>query len=564
MQVSLRRITNHVRAEKNASTRIYELFIVLCLLIIPIVAFTSKGSLLGSSEFQGIFGPSELMPVVLVALAVMTMILCIRLFRDMHSSTQADVILSLPMSAKERFFSKVLTFARLILLPYLCSAVISSAAAIIADKTAYEHSDVPIGYYIKGLSVFFMSGLCVIMYTAAVCFLCSSFCSSIATAAGSSVLTAGAVAIICTRFLDSYLPLCAGVSFHNGYTEHFLFGLEPIKYLPTSGNDDTIWRLDFYRWLAGTAGNILISLIVMLLSIHIYKRRDKSTLTHNQLSKPFMLLVISLTGMAAIIYGVFASFSYMPYAALIAGLMLYALLLWRSGFKLKKCIGWLLGFAGVMAGFAAFLALTFFTDGLGLAKHPCYYRDEGNYEAVISREYTETSEKGIEYYQYDEMHKASISREDIDDITEICEKYTSDIKGPESFCELVGLSSKKYSKYFDYEYMENAVDDSGDNAFEFYSFEPEKYNRLRISFMPDYFTENAKENPDNISEPISQTQELYYYAEMISISGFITEENYQKLKAELSSKYGVDIVDKAIDFNDHGFEYDYIGEEGEQ
>lgn len=560
MQVSLRRITNHVRAEKNANTLVYELFIVLCLLIIPIVAFTSKGELYGTNEFQEIFEPSELMPVVLVALAVMTMILCIRLFRDMHSSTQADVILSLPMSAEERFFSKVLTFARLILLPYLCSAVISSAAAIIADKTAYEHSEVPIGYYIKGLSVFFMSGLCVIMYIAAVCFLCSSFCSSIATAAGTSVLTAGAVAIICTRFLDSYLPLCAGVGFHNGYTEHFLFGLEPIKYLPTSGDDDTIWRLDFYRWLAGTAGNILISLCVMLSCFHIYKRRDKSTLTHNVLSKPFMLLVISLTGMAAIIYGVFASFSYMPYAALITGLMLYALLLWRSGFRLRKCIGWLLGFAGVMAGFAAFLALTFFTDGLGLAKHPCYYRDEGNYEVVISREYLEESEQGIKYYQYDEMYKAPISREDIEDITEICEKYTADIKGPNSFCELVGLSSKQNSKYFDYEYMENAVDNSGDNGFEFYSFEPEKYDRLRISFMPDFFTENAKENPDNISEPIPQMQELYYNAERISISGFITEENYKKLKAELSSKYGVDIVDKALTFDEYG----YIDGEGEQ
>ena len=59
-------------------------------------------------------------------------------------------------------------------------------------------------------------------------------------------------------------------------------------------------------------------------------------------------------------------------------------------------------------------------------------------------------------------------------------------------------------------------------------------------------------------------QELYYNAERISISGFITEESYQKLKAELSSKYGVDITDKAITFDEHGFENDYIGEEGEQ
>ena len=555
MQASLQRMKNNIRAEKQACVRVYEIYIIVCLLIIPLVAFTSDGALY-MNEGAYFFKYSALTPIAYIMLAVMTLILCIRLFREMQSSTQADVILSLPMSAKERYFSKVLTLARLILLPYLITAVISSIAAIIADKTLFEHSGLTLIYYIRGLSVFFLGGLCVIMYTAAVCFICCSFCSKTATAAASSVFMAAAWALVVFAMLNKLLPSCAGLSFQNSYTERFIFAIEPIFYIFV----DELGELDLGRWCFGTAVNILISTGALLLGFHVYKKRDKSSLTYNTAAKPFMLIVIAVVGMAAILYEIFGTVSYMPYAVLVTGLLIYTALLWRGGFKIKKCIGWLIGYAGVITGFMAFLALAYYTNGLGLARHSIYYREGGSYQVSAERHYYEYDERNIPLQEIDTVDALGLDAKTAEEMIADIEKYTFDDKCFEAFCEFVGLRSKTGSEYYDFELMEHSGDSSDDYIGSQYVRQSDSCNHLTVSMLP-CFPEDSQLQHDSDYYKKQRKNELYEAAESISISLFITPEKYEELKRYLTSRYGAQATEELIEYYEYSDDEEYDQEE---
>ncbi|MBR6338197.1 MAG: hypothetical protein IKR76_10780 [Ruminococcus sp.] len=543
MQVSLARMKNNVRAEKQACGRIYELMIVLDLLIVAIVAFASEGALeTGGTGYM--YMCTGFPQLTYFPTAVLSLILGVKLFRDMQSSTQADVILSLPMNSKERYFSKILTYLRLAVLPYICTALVSSVAAVIADKLIYENKGLSLSYYAKGLSVFFLGGLCIIMYIGAVSFICCSFSSSIAGAAASSVLMGAAFAVICTFFLGDFLQVCAGVEIHNGYTEHFFFALEPVVYM-TIG--DQIWEADLTRWLVGTAVNILISSGAVFLGYIVYKKRDKGSLTYNVHSKPFILVLIALTGMAAQFYEMFSAVSYMPYAVLIVGLMLYAALLWRGGFKLKKCAGWLIGYAGTVAAFIVILAAAYFTDGFGFGRHPCYYADTDRFEIDITHNYTYEDEEHISLYQFDNAYISDTGRADMEDIISVVEKYTYNEKSFGSFCDLTGLRSKSMSENYDFRLMEYADDaEAPGDISSGYALSPIDYDNLSIYVTP-LITDGGC-----TAEALAKAGGMY-------INAFIKHEDFEPLVSELKDRYNAEVSYECVEH--FAEDDDYYGDE---
>ncbi len=529
MQVSWARLKNNVRAEKQACIKIYEIFVVICILVVPITAVTRDSSIYGTQfkmcDLPGVW------PVIFGAFAVMTMVLTHKLFREMNSSTDADVILSLPMTAKERYFSKVLTLARCILLPFVISMVLSAFASFLCDKFIFEIKSASFTYYFKGLFLYYSLGLCAIMFSAAVSFLCCSFASSKSVAAVTTLFVAAAAGLLPRLILEGLILTNANICFESGYRGYFgyyCFGLSPFDRLINDENT-VLLTFDYSRLLGGVWVNILLSAIVLPLGFIVYKKRDKSTLTHNVYAKPFMLGVMSLVAIFAIMYGIEADIAYVPYAMLFAGCAVFALVFKRMGFKIKENLGWLIGYAGVIAGFMAICAIAYFTEGFGLPKRPL---------DLVGRNYC----VNVSFAQKDEFGRPRwdlLNIEDVDmseldsivaDVSEICEGS----KNFYNFCEYSGLVSKESSQ--DYIYVTNDNDNLADSR---YYYNPYGYEAIEISIRAYYTAEEWDKMVGNDEDLAAN------HIEFITLTMYIKNSDFEKIETMMKQKH------RALDYDEY-------------
>lgn len=536
MQGSLARMKNNVRAEKQACARIYEVYLVICILSIPVAAFGRVLSVGVACDLP------ELWPVIYGAFALMTMVLAHKLFRDMHTPTDADVMLSLPMTAKERYFSKLLTLARCILLPYIISMLLTAAAMILTDKLIFEVNTISVPYYAKGIFMYFSLGLLVIMFSAAVSFLCSSFTSSTSVSAVATVFVAAAAGLLPRLILEGLCIANAHITFGQDYKGFFLYyclGLSPFDRLLNDENR-TLLTLDYSRLMGGVWVNTLLSALVLPLGYLVYKRRDKSTLTYNVYAKPFMLGVMSLTAVVAIICGIEGDMAYIPYAMLFLGCAVFALMFWRMGFKLRKNIGWFIGYAGVIAGFMVICAIAYYTEGFGLPKRPYGLADAKS--SVFTGHYREDENGEEEWESICDIEADMQEFESIvADVSELC----ADTKSFYNFCEYSGLVSKESSHNYIYKPQKN-----GNLLSSKYTYTPSGYEGIEIYTVP-FFMENSlyveqhgenrpedEEGYDAEKYNEKRRKEAAEYTESIELNMYIRPGDFDKIKTMLKEKYG--------------------------
>ncbi|WP_028510433.1 ABC transporter permease [Ruminococcus sp. NK3A76] len=515
MQVSLQRMKANIKAEKLVCIRIYEIFIVACLLIVLICSFASEGLMY---DHDYVFGVPTVYPIVYIAVGVISLLFSVKIFRDMHNPTQSDIMLSLPMTAKERYFSKVLVFFRCIVLPFIICGVVSTVCTMLSDYFIFEHHDSFI-VYVRGSLIFFMIGLSVIMLTGAMSFLCSVMSNSFAEAAITSVFAVGSAALLPLLMLELIFR-SAQISENArdtfiAYPLYYCFGLDSIQLLDLEMmRTEGIYKAGFTPMMIGLCVNILMSFGIMMIGYPIYRRRDRATLTCNRFAKPFLMCIIGLTGIAAIIYASIGAMAYIPYAAVVAGGLVYGFLLKRNGFEPKKCGRWFAGLAGIMCGFVALSAVVYFTDGLGYPTHPSYMVKNGGYSLDICQHFedkeTEDEVPGI--------YMECVYRDDIDEINKTVSEYDADVKTVKSFSEFIGLTGHDLNDYTGH------VRDP--------LYKPEGCRLLAVSMYPfcgDGISDVDLQEYDNCS----------YYIR-------IHDEDIPKLRSALKERFGDRMVEYAV------------------
>ena len=538
MQVSFQRMKNNVRAEKRVCMKLYEVFVIVCILIIPIFALLSSRSAMGINDERYIVIP-DMWPVIYTALCALTALFTVRLFRDMQVSTSADVMLSLPLTAKERYFSKLLTFARCILLPYAVSAVLSVIALIIADKVIFVSEELSAGVtltdYIRSSAVFFLAGLSVIMFTAAVFTICCSFAGSLASAAVSGLITLVIVGYLPELILNALILPSAGVEYMfegMGFMPYLCFGGAPLFTL-LERETSLMWVLDTGSFITGTAINVLLSALVLPLGVFVYRRRDKATLTLDPYIKPLLLGVISITAFAGILYGEAHDIAYVPYAVTIAGTGAFMMLLRRSGFELNKCKRWFVSYAGIMCGLIAVCAVCYFTDGFGYPKLP---QNKSGQDYVVDLSNSKENHDG----NFDNnLYAEGIEISDLKTLMNEISEYTKQPKCFESFCDFIGLTTREGSDHYFYNGGIGRLASSDSH----YYFMPEGYVSFEINCNPYYDVnemneieksiKNGDHKPEYIEDAAAETDHICIYL-------FTDEQGFEEIRKLLLDKYSAE------------------------
>lgn len=446
MQGSLARVMRDVKSERRINSKITDIYYILLIIILFTSSFLSGDENIWYSEFGEMsYVLSAFSYALHLPLAVIIIIYCAKLFRDVHSSTQADVIMSLPMSAAQRYFSKFASFIMLIVLPYIAMAILSIAGILIANSLVWD-SMIPVKYIVISVLTRYYAGVVGIMFIGAVSFVCSSFSVNAIEAVITSAVSCTAATLLP---IFCYSNLLLGSSYltfaHKNYFVYDIWTFTPIVTC-LEDLDEYYFRpdLDTIPLLLGMAVNIIISLLVTAIGVKIYKKRDKATLTYNRISLPFLFCIIMLLVIDIWLYNINTpTTAYIGYGFLIVGFAGFVLLLRRRGFKTLRLLKWGIGFVAAPVVFIGLCAIVYFTDGLYISKAPKYI--DGSIQIYINihtpcTTLPEWIEPDDEVFKEEtEICVRDASREDYEKILSVMDGYTVNPKSFSTFLDFMGL-----------------------------------------------------------------------------------------------------------------------------
>lgn len=460
MQGSLTRVMRDIKSERKINsifTDIYYLLLVVIFFTAALMSGTQNEYFKYMDKLD--YTVSAFALLAHVPLLILAAIYCAQIFRDVHSSTQADVILSLPMSAAQRYFSKAAEYIFLIVIPYLITAVLSVAGMVIANKLIWQ-TIIPSEYIFTSGATYFLAGLSAVMFIGAVGFICSSFSTSLPEAVITTAASGIALTLLPPYFIKNLLLGSSYIStIHTNFFTLNLWSMTPLYSVLEMNNVSPIEPdHDLVPFILAMILNIFISLIVMVLGCFVYKRRDKSTLTFNKLSLPFLFCIISLIVIDTWLFNINTQyFSYIGYGFLLAGFAAFVLVQRRRGFKTARLLKWGIGFVAMPVVFTGLSAVIYFTDGLHISNTPDYL--DGNMEISVyihtpSELYpNETDLDQIEHPFRDscEITILNGSRDDLIKVAELLEKYREDPKDIWTFLDFMGIYKNSSSGHTSYE-----------------------------------------------------------------------------------------------------------------
>ncbi|MBQ8107196.1 MAG: ABC transporter permease [Ruminococcus sp.] len=281
------------------------------------------------------------------------------LFKDMVSKQQADVQLSLPLDARQRYLSKLLALFKIHILPLLVSCVlVVIVGGIHTGMWSQSHE----------LIRLFTVMLAEALFLDSVAIFCMTCCGAKAEGVYTSIITAGCITVTPILFsssiLDRFSGVYSGYDIEKGFT---LFGGLSFYWFPDFGTALTDQRYGSDAWLYLTV-NILISCLVIFLSYFIYRRRDGRHVGKPMVFTLFMKLFMFM-GLFTL-FTMFYSGGIFSFGLLIAAVVFVVIMIIVSRAKIKPrhILGWLLNYALALVIFIAVTAAAFFTGGFGRYK----------------------------------------------------------------------------------------------------------------------------------------------------------------------------------------------------
>ena len=301
------------------------------------------------------FNPSVLGVMLLVVGGGIGLIGAASVFRDMNSVQLGDVQLSLPMSANERYFSKLLALCYLHILPVIVwtgipTIVVALRCAAVGFGDKIEH--------IEFLPLVFVSILAGTLFVDAVTVLCTSCCGALAESIYFTLITMTCLSAAPALIWYNLTVTCAGQAADPGK----VFAAWTLSFVLTF--DDNSQTIQPVMWL-----NCLISAVVMILTVFIYRRRDARSVGTPIANRIFFECVM-FAGLMTV-YGLFF-FRAEAYIGIIIVAVIYIVIhiITSRGRLNAKTFGvWVGKFVLSTAVYIGFAGAAYVTGGFGMVEH---------------------------------------------------------------------------------------------------------------------------------------------------------------------------------------------------
>lgn len=449
---SFNRIWNSTKAQIMQQKK---LFVIMIILLFVGAIFLGLGI---SSEIKCDYGLIEdyismdLGYLFYIGSIICGFILTINLFKDLHSKQNADIILSMPLNAKQRFISKLMTMLFVQIIPTVLSIMTACYISYITlpsigelrlhdGLTEYMTVDLSNGIGIGCLRIFaiiLLALLSAILFTNCAASFISCCCGTVVESYLFSILN-----LIC---VSSFKFIIISV----------LFTFAGVQ----STVPDSYWGYGaaISGYSLPPAISCLISVFVMFITYFIYKKRNAEDIGKPivyrwffNIDMAFGIICVNLIFYCMELFFVGIIFTFI-------GFIIMQIIISRAKVNFKKVLLWIGGYFGALVILVGFLAAAYFTNGFGYTIE--IPKNWNNVDVTlridgIERFTTFSLTDGSDINDADDV---IISREQANQVTELLFKYRNERK--KSFSEFLDMvlfggyyyDEINYSVYCTFEY----------------------------------------------------------------------------------------------------------------
>lgn len=354
----------------------------------------------------------------------------VSVFREMTNSQLCDVKLSLPMSNKERYLSRLLTLGYIHIFPMLIYGFFAAGGIYITENYMSDSMSGMGGVNFTEVAAMYLMMASFTFFTDVITVLCTTCCGALAESVYFSIIALGC------------LSVTPGVMYYR-IAESFAGLGEIPKFI-------RYWTFSVFMAAADGVGaeealipsviSILISFAVFWAVYFIYRRRDASTVGDPIAVRTFFEVIMALG--VFMIYSVFICTNEMKIGVILTAIIyvIINIIVIRAKINIKQILKWLLKLAATSAAFMVIVVAGFLTDGFGaynylpvgdLGKDRVYINSDCDYD-----DDTETYHHSDSYNADGEY--GELTNEQIRDAVKTVRSYGVTDKTSERFFALVG------------------------------------------------------------------------------------------------------------------------------
>lgn len=484
----LKKINNAAKAECVQHRKI-EIIILIMLVAGGVFTLFEYGCLPVWSSTVRAPSMSGIMGIFLLCLSAFFGIFAVHgIFCDLTSKQQADIQMSLPMSAKDRYLSKILALCKLHIFPLiicclavmvLCIAKVCLGISLTDDAAKYPFSWDLVLY----LGQFMLIVLLIALFTDAVTVFCMTCCGAKAEGIYTSLITMFCVSYAPFIFYMQVIAKFSGVTDLPNEGRLFMcWGLIPVLECL-----DYNYEMYISEYVIPMLINILISCLVIWASYFIYKKRDARSVGKPMAFSLFFELFMFIGTFTLFTMFFFSSmWSIGVTIALIISLII-RIVVSRAKVSVKSFGVWILKYAACVGLFIGIAAVGYYTGGFGLSSFKPDLSDTCMVDASISYDFW-VMDEGSSYVEQNHQILEDKSGDEYDVYADIIEKYRAKaVNRFESFsdCVFEGASVQSLDKgYVDITYDINCVREEDREAYEnaIYDDDYAYYENYTITF----------------------------------------------------------------------------------
>lgn len=483
------------------------------------------------------FSPSPLAMFLFVVSCGIGIVAAVSVFRDMNNTQICDVQMSLPMSANERFFSKLLALGYLHIFPILVYCGVSSLiCGIICSVNNVQNSS-------EVLSLFLVI-MAVALFTDCITVLSACCCGALAESVYFTVILLFCLSIapecIWERLINSFSGL--GIGFY----EIPIFSLWTYSGILAaySGILESVGSGNIYLLI-----NCLISIAVLFLSLLIYRRRDARTVGTPIVSRAFFEFVLLLGVFTVYSLFFFETFAYVGLILVGIIYVVIHIIVSRAKITPAKFFIWVAKYGICTALYVVVAMVAYFTSGFGMV----YYKPTESLEhcaAYISLNYLNEDATGKYTSEYSigvnkDRLPSEVSDEQMREVLNIFQSaYARRQKSLKEFIEILNGNSNYSSSMFGYR--------AGDtNTIHIYKSMPYKANNeYTYGHYDEFYYDYDYDESENLNKYYYESifdQEVYFdYAtaqaliDEINNSGLFVLENRDYIDFDSGDNYTED------------------------
>lgn len=282
------------------------------------------------------------------------LIAVIAVFKELYSKQNADIQFSLPLSAKERYISKIGAVFRLHILPIIFWGLI--ALGILCIK---NHDNIT-GEIVGQIVIIIFIAVSVALFVDAVSVFCISCCGALAESFYTSVLAMFALSLTPELFFETILDKYSGI--YSQGISHSLgtWTVLSIQFIGNKFSAALAVRLII---------NCLISCAVLALAYFIYRKRDGQTTGKPIVFKLLFEFLLLLEVFCCFMVFLFDKGRWIFILITFIAYLIIRIISTRAKITFKKLMFWIGAFASYLLCYTVISAAAYYTDGFG------YYSD---------------------------------------------------------------------------------------------------------------------------------------------------------------------------------------------